>query len=239
LKTADIFFGLSLTRRCLIYKIPALLRWPSPAGRWQRAGRWPEISLILSKLRIIAYECAIGLAEHSDMYAVFRSGGKQYRASKGDRLKLEKITGDEGATVRFEEVLLVGEGKDIQVGTPLVDGTAVNATVVRQGRTGKVSVTKFRRRQNYLRQHTHRQQYTEVEITGISGVAGGDDGESSKAASKDASAEAAPKKAPGKKTAKKKAAPQEGGKKKSASKASSKETAGKKTAGKKTAKKSS
>jgi large subunit ribosomal protein L21 len=167
------------------------------------------------------------------MYAVFRSGGKQYRASKGDRLKLERISGDEGAKVQFDEVLLVGEGKDIKVGTPLVDGTAVNATVVRQGRTGKVSVTKFRRRQNYLRQHTHRQQFTEVEITGISGVAGGDeDSKSSKAAK---AAPASKKKAPGKKTAKKKAASKTAGEKKSAEK----KTAGKKAAGKKTSKKSS
>jgi large subunit ribosomal protein L21 len=167
------------------------------------------------------------------MYAVFGSGGKQYRASKGDRLKLERISGDEGAKVQFDEVLLVGEGKDIKVGTPLVDGTAVNATVVRQGRTGKVSVTKFRRRQNYLRQHTHRQQFTEVEITGISGVAGGDeDSKSSKAAK---AAPASKKKAPGKKTAKKKAASKTAGEKKSAEK----KTAGKKAAGKKTSKKSS
>lgn len=167
------------------------------------------------------------------MYAVFRSGGKQYRASKGDRLKLERISGDEGAKVQFDEVLLVGEGKDIKVGTPLVDGTAVNATVVRQGRTGKVSVTKFRRRQNYLRQHTHRQQFTEVEITGISGVAGGDeDSESSKSAT---ASPATKKKAPGKKTAKKKAASKKAGEKKSAGK----KAAGKKTSSKKTSKKSS
>lgn len=167
------------------------------------------------------------------MYAVFRSGGKQYRASKGDRLKLERISGDEGAKVQFDEVLLVGEGKDIKVGTPLVDGTAVNATVVRQGRTGKVSVTKFRRRQNYLRQHTHRQQFTEVEITGISGVAGGDeDSQSPKSAT---ASPATKKKAPGKKTAKKKAASKKAGEKKTAGK----KAAGKKTSSKKTSKKSS
>lgn len=160
------------------------------------------------------------------MYAVFRSGGKQYRASKGDRLKLERITGDEGAKVRFDEVLLVGEGKEIKVGTPLVDGTAVNATVVRQGRTGKVSVTKFRRRQNYLRQHTHRQQFTEVEITGISGVAGG---EEDSEPSKPEKAAAAPKKAAGKKTAKKKTASKKTGKKKAASKSSAKKASKKKS----------
>ena len=120
------------------------------------------------------------------MYAVFRAGGKQYRASEGERLKVEKLDADEGAQVTFDEVLLVGNGKDIQVGTPLVSGGSVDAKVLRQGRTGKVSVTKFRRRQNYLRQHTHRQWFTEVEITGINGAPG-----SGKRASADAP-EAAP-----------------------------------------------
>ena len=101
------------------------------------------------------------------MYAVFRSGGKQYRASKGDVLKLEKLDADEGAKVSFDEVLLVGEGKDIQVGSPLLSGSSVSGKVLKQGKSKKVSVVKFRRRQNYLRQHTHRQFFTEVEITDI------------------------------------------------------------------------
>ena len=67
------------------------------------------------------------------MYAVFRSGGKQYRAAKGDVLRVEKIDGDEGATVKFDEVLLVGEGSDIKVGSPTVAGSSVSAKVVRQG----------------------------------------------------------------------------------------------------------
>ena len=91
------------------------------------------------------------------MYAVFRSGGKQYRAAKGDILRLEKIDGDEGATVKFDEVLLVGEGSDIKVGSPTVAGSSVSAKVVRQGKTRKVPVVKFKRRQNYLRQGSHRQ----------------------------------------------------------------------------------
>lgn len=161
------------------------------------------------------------------MYAVFKSGGKQYRASKGDRLKVEKLDADEGARVSFDEVLLVGAGKDIRVGSPLVDGTAVNATVVSQGRSGKIGVTKFRRRQNYLRQHTHRQWFTEVEIISISGVEGGEE------EAPEAKAAAPKKKAPGKKTAKKKAASKKVGKKKTAAKASGKK------ASKKTSKKTS
>ena len=156
------------------------------------------------------------------MYAVFRSGGKQYRASKGDVLKLEKLDADEGANVSFDEVLLVGEGKDIQVGSPLLSGSSVSGKVLRQGKSKKVSVVKFRRRQNYLRQHTHRQYFTEVEITDISG--GG------KAAPKKDESASADEKPAAKKAAKKTAA------KKTAKKAAAKKPAAKKTA-KKAAKK--
>lgn len=152
------------------------------------------------------------------MYAVFRSGGKQYRATKGDVLRLEKIEAEEGATVSFDEVMLVGEGSDVTVGTPLVEGTSVSGKVVRQGKTRKVNVVKFRRRQNYLRQGTHRQQFTEVEITEIGGKA--------KPAGKAADAEAAPeKKAPAKKAAAKKTA----SKKKASKKTASKKVAAKKS----------
>jgi large subunit ribosomal protein L21 len=133
------------------------------------------------------------------MYAVFRTGGKQYRAETGDVLRLEKIDADEGATIEFDEVLLVGDGKELRVGSPLVEGTSVSARVLSQGKTRKVPVVKFRRRQNYLRRGTHRQFFTEVEITAIGGVAGNADGETKKAAP-------AKKKAAKKATAKKKAA---------------------------------
>ena len=161
------------------------------------------------------------------MYAVFRSGGKQYRASKGDVLRLEKFDADEGAKVEFDEVLLVGEGKDIKVGSPLLAGSSVSATVLKQGKSKKVSVVKFRRRQNYLRQHTHRQYFTEVEITDISG---GGKAAPKKAEEKPADDKPAAKKA-AKKTAKKTAA------KKPAAKKAAKKTA-KKAAKKKAAKKS-
>ena len=121
------------------------------------------------------------------MYAVFRSGGKQYRATKGDVLRLEKIEADEGATIKFDEVLLVGEGSDIKVGSPLLSGGAVSAKVMRQGKSRKVSVVKFKRRQNYLRQGSHRQFFTEVEITGITL------GSAKKAAPKDAARKTAEK----------------------------------------------
>ena len=138
------------------------------------------------------------------MYAVFRSGGKQYRASQGERLRVEKLDADEGSNVSFDEVLLVGEGTDVQVGRPLLDGTAVTAKVLQQGKSRKVPVVKFRRRQNYLRQGSHRQFFTEVEILAIG--AAGDAPKSEGAADKPAAKKAATKKAATKKPAAKKAA---------------------------------
>ena len=169
------------------------------------------------------------------MYAVFRSGGKQYRAAKGDVLRLEKIEADEGATIQFDEVLLVGEGSDIKVGSPLLSGSTVSGKVVRQGKSKKVPVVKFKRRQNYLRQGSHRQFFTEVEITGISGG-------SAKAAAPKKDAEdkpAAKKKVAKKKAAKKPAAKKPAAKKKAAKKPAAKKKAAKKPAAKKKAAKKS
>jgi large subunit ribosomal protein L21 len=169
------------------------------------------------------------------MYAVFRSGGKQYRASEGERLKLEKLDVEEGAKVSFDEVLLVGNGKDIKVGSPLLAGSSVSATVLKQGKSKKVTVVKFKRRQNYLRQHTHRQFFTEVEITGI--------GESGKKAAAPVAAEEkkpAAKKATTKEPVAKKAATKEpAAKKAAAKKTSTKTAAAKKPAKKKASKKAS
>jgi large subunit ribosomal protein L21 len=159
------------------------------------------------------------------MYAVFRTGGKQYRAAKGDVLRLEKIEADEGATITFDEVLLIGEGADVKVGDPLLSGSSVSGKVLRQGKTKKVNVVKFKRRQNYLRQGSHRQFYTEVEITGISGS-----GAKKAQPKKEAAAETAVKDDAAEKSAAKKAA-----KKTVAKKAASKKTSKKKTAAKKTA----
>jgi len=170
------------------------------------------------------------------MYAVFRSGGKQYRASKGEVLKLEKLEADEGAKVKFDEVLLVGEGKDIKVGSPLLSGSSVSATVLKQGKSKKVSVVKFKRRQNYLRQHTHRQFFTEVEITDISS---GGKAAAKKEAPKAAEEKPAAKKAAAEeKPAAKKAAAKKPAAKKAAAKKPAAKKASKKTAKKKAAKKS-
>ena len=172
------------------------------------------------------------------MYAVFRSGGKQYRAAQGDVLRLEKIEADEGATVKFDEVLLVGEGSDIKVGTPLLSGSTVSGKVVRQGKSKKVPVVKFKRRQNYLRQGTHRQFFTEVEITSITGgSAKSPSGGKEKAAPK--AEEAVDKPAAKKKAAKKPAAKKPAAKKAATKKspAGDKPAAKKKAAKKKAAKK--
>ena len=122
------------------------------------------------------------------MYAVFKTGGKQYRAAKGDRLKIEKLDAAEGDSVEFDEVLLVGEGDGVKVGTPLVSGSKVKAKVLVQARDKKIDVIKFRRRQNYRRTYGHRQHFSLVEITGITGGAA-----KKKAAAKEPEAAAAEK----------------------------------------------
>ena len=104
------------------------------------------------------------------MYAVFKTGGKQYRAAKGDTLKIEKLDAAEGDAVEFDQVLLVGEGAQVKLGTPLVSGSKVKAKVTDQGKAKKIEVLKFKRRQNYRRLKGHRQHYTEIEVTGITGA---------------------------------------------------------------------
>jgi large subunit ribosomal protein L21 len=103
------------------------------------------------------------------VYAVFRTGGKQYRASAGDRLRVERLNAEVGDKIQFDEVLLVGEGSEITVGKPVITGGKVEATVTAQGRGKKIDVIKFKRRTNYKRHHGHRQHYTEVEVTSIAG----------------------------------------------------------------------
>ncbi|MGD2112789.1 MAG: 50S ribosomal protein L21 [Gammaproteobacteria bacterium] len=103
------------------------------------------------------------------MYAVIRTGGKQYRVAQGDTLRLETLAGNAGDAVEFDQVLMVGEGADVKVGTPYVDGSKVTATIRSHGRGKKVEIIKFRRRKHHMKRMGHRQDYTEVEITGITG----------------------------------------------------------------------
>ena len=99
------------------------------------------------------------------MYAVIATGGKQYRVTKDATLRVEKLDAEPGSTVEFGEVLLMGDGADVKLGTPLLKGSKVTATVVRHGKGEKVSIVKFRRRKHYMRRKNHRQAFTEVKIT--------------------------------------------------------------------------
>ncbi|MCK4588090.1 MAG: 50S ribosomal protein L21 [Gammaproteobacteria bacterium] len=101
------------------------------------------------------------------MYAVIKTGGKQYKVSKGATLKVETIAAEEGAKVVLDQVLMVVDGDEVKVGSPLVKGGKVTATVKSHGRGKKIEIIKFRRRKHHRKQMGHRQNYTELEITGI------------------------------------------------------------------------
>ena len=101
------------------------------------------------------------------MYAVIRTGGKQYRVAPGDTIQVEKLEGSEGDEVMLDEVLLVAGGDDIVLGKPLVEGVKVKAEIVGQGRHRKVLVFKYKRRKRYRRKNGHRQMFTSLHIHGI------------------------------------------------------------------------
>lgn len=101
------------------------------------------------------------------MYAVIKTGGKQYRVAEGDKLRVEKLPGDVGSELTFEEVLMVG-GDKVSVGAPLVSGASVKAKILAQDRAKKVIVFKYKRRKGYRRKYGHRQPFTEIQITGVS-----------------------------------------------------------------------
>ena len=101
------------------------------------------------------------------MYAVVKTGGKQYRVSQGDRLKVETIQAEAGEEVSLGEILLVGSGDSVTVGSPTVANASISAKVLSHGRGDKIKIIKFRRRKHHRKQAGHRQNYTELEITGI------------------------------------------------------------------------
>jgi large subunit ribosomal protein L21 len=103
------------------------------------------------------------------MYAVIKSGGKQYKVAPGEKLKVETLPADVGAEVVLDQVLMVGEGDSIRIGQPVVAGAAVKATVVAHGRGDKVRIFKMRRRKHYQKHQGHRQNYTELKIDSIVG----------------------------------------------------------------------
>ncbi|MEE3023799.1 MAG: 50S ribosomal protein L21 [Pseudomonadota bacterium] len=172
------------------------------------------------------------------MYALVRTGGKQYRVAKDDTILVERIAADEGAEVILDDVVMLGDGDKVTIGTPRVEGAAVSATVVSQTRGPKIIIFRRKRRKNHRRTQGHRQDLTLLKINAIA-----EDGKSLKPkaapAKKAAAKEEAAPKAAAKKAAAKKAAPKAEAKaapKKAApKKAAAKKTAAKKTAAKKTA----
>jgi large subunit ribosomal protein L21 len=101
------------------------------------------------------------------MYAVIKTGGKQYRVSAGEKLKVEQIPADVGAQITLDQILMVGAGETVKVGAPLVAGATITATVLSQGRHDKVKIFKMRRRKHYQKHQGHRQNYTELRIDAI------------------------------------------------------------------------
>lgn len=106
------------------------------------------------------------------MYAVIKTGGKQYKVSAGEKLKVEQIPADVGTEIVIDQVLAVGEGDALSIGEPLVSGATVSATVLSHGRGDKVRIFKMRRRKHYQKRQGHRQNYTELFIAGIASALG-------------------------------------------------------------------
>ncbi|MCB1962324.1 MAG: 50S ribosomal protein L21 [Rhodocyclaceae bacterium] len=102
------------------------------------------------------------------MYAVIKTGGKQYRVSAGQKIKVEQMPVEVGSEITLDQILMVGEGESVKIGTPVVDGATVKATVLSQGRHDKVKIFKMRRRKHYIKHQGHRQNYTELRIEAIS-----------------------------------------------------------------------
>ncbi|MCB1934764.1 MAG: 50S ribosomal protein L21 [Nitrosomonas sp.] len=102
------------------------------------------------------------------MYAVIKTGGKQYRIKVGEKLKVEQLDVENGGELILDQVLMVADGEKISMGSPLVEGAKVSATVLGQGRHDKIRIFKMRRRKHYQKHQGHRQNYTEIQITGIS-----------------------------------------------------------------------
>ena len=107
--------------------------------------------------------------ERADMYAVIKTGGKQYKVAAGEKIKVEQIAAEVGQEIVIEQVLAVGNGADLKIGTPLVAGASVKATVVAHGKHDKVRIFKLRRRKHYKKSQGHRQNYTELEISAVNG----------------------------------------------------------------------
>jgi len=141
------------------------------------------------------------------MFAVIETGGKQYKVAQNDVIKVEKLPGEEGQTIKLDKVLMMGDDKEVKIGKPLLAGTAVEAEILEQGRADKIIVFKKKRRKNYQRTHGHRQDQTVLRITAIGGKKAAPKAAEKKEAPKAEAKKSAPKKTEAKKAASKKAAP--------------------------------
>ena len=171
------------------------------------------------------------------MYALVKTGGKQYRVAKDDKILVERIAADEGAEIILDDIIMLGDGDKVTVGTPRVDGAAVSAKVVRQTRGPKIIIFRRKRRKNHRRTQGHRQDLTLLQITGIAenGASLKPKAAPAKKAAPKAEAKAAPKKAAAAKKAAPKAEAKAAPKKVAAKKTTAKKAASKKTAAKKAA----
>ncbi|VAW73036.1 LSU ribosomal protein L21p [hydrothermal vent metagenome] len=103
------------------------------------------------------------------MYAVVKTGGKQYKVTQDQYLKVEKLEGDEGDTIELNQVLMIADGDNLKIGSPMLDGGKITATILSHGRHKKIEIMKFRRRKHHQKRTGHRQYYTEIKVTAING----------------------------------------------------------------------
>lgn len=126
---------------------------------------------LLTKIRVLSpqphFVTAMGFVSEKPMYAVIKTGGKQYRVAPGAELKVESLVAEAGSTISFDEVLMVGEGEAIKIGAPFVAGASVKAEVIKHGRGDKIRIIKHRRRKHYHKEQGHRQNFTAVKIMEI------------------------------------------------------------------------
>jgi large subunit ribosomal protein L21 len=135
------------------------------AGPAVRSGRRP-VSILQG---LVGGAEVFFVFERADMYAVIKTGGKQYKVAAGEKIKVEQIAAEVGQEIVINEVLALGSGAELKVGTPLVEGATVTATVVAQGKHDKVRIFKMRRRKHYQKRQGHRQTYTELQISAVQG----------------------------------------------------------------------
>jgi large subunit ribosomal protein L21 len=149
----------------------SLQEWPSGQGRRPSRGMSTAFDRAANSMYNHGFPRVVrGENEYRvrfSMYAVIKTGGKQYKVAVGEKLKVEQIPADIDAEITLDQVLAVGEGESIKFGTPLVSGASVKATVVSQGRHAKVTIFKMRRRKHYQKHGGHRQNYTELRIDAI------------------------------------------------------------------------